>query len=122
MAKNKSVSQEELSALMKSVETQAPKPQTTPKQFVKEEKPAPPAPQERKPEDINVSKAFGVRRNPETKKYDIVEIHYNMSTNEAKIIDILRSETSGVVAQTRVNEAIARVMNGLKLDSMRRKI
>lgn len=68
-----------------------------------------------------VDKAFGVRRNLETRKYEIIEIHYNAETGEAKVHDIIRSETSAVVAQTRANEALARTMNGLKLDSMRRK-
>lgn len=61
--------------------------------------------------------AFGVNKN-EQGKWDITEIFYNPLTNECRINNVIRSESSKAVAQARVQEAHARVLNGLSLNGM----
>ncbi len=68
----------------------------------------------------NQNKAFGIHRNPETKKWDILEIDYNVEDGTARIVDTLMSLTNEAVAIRRSEEAMVRVLNKLSLSSMRR--
>lgn len=69
--------------------------------------------------DISVKfeQAFGVNKNSDG-KWEVTEVLYNPITNECRINSVVRTEASKAVAQARAQEAMARVLNGLSLNSM----
>ena len=72
-----------------------------------------------KKDEYNQNKAFSIRKNSETKKWDILEIDYNIKDGTARIVDTLMSMDNQAMARMRMEEAMTRVLNKLPLDGMR---
>ena len=120
MSKNKAFEDEELEALLKEATT----PLVVSKEFKKvaEEVMVTHKDTFKKlaANDTEWQQAFGISKN-ENGKWDVVQVFFNPNNGEARVNNVIRSESNKAVAQVRANEALSRVVNGLSLNAMTRK-
>lgn len=76
---------------------------------------------DKSPKDAyNHNKAFGIYKNEDTGKWDVLEIDFDVQSGTARIVDTLVSVNNKLVAQRRAEEAMSRVLNKLPLLCMRK--